>query len=61
MVPTVQVCVSRCPQEDYTPLGSSVTGVEAESVIKERIKQFCSPDLSTEILTRYSVRELVAI
>jgi len=57
--PTPHVCVSQCPQENYSPLASARLRTETQHVIKQRVKPFCSPTVTDQILQQFSVQDLV--
>ena len=55
----LQVCVQRCPEESYSPLEVSRRGVESELDIKEKVREFCSSEVSSTQLQELSVLQLV--
>jgi len=63
--PTPQVCVEQCPSDSFSPwMESQLPIPEVPSIlggvsVKDRMKPFCTQDMTEDILTRLSVGQLV--
>ena len=55
--PTEQICVAQCPQENFSPAGARLTGVN-EEIIKRKMKPYCKPHDDTKTLDELLEREI---
>ena len=55
--PTEQICVSKCPQENYSPAGARLAGVD-EQEIKLKMKPYCKPHDDTKSLDQLLEEEI---
>lgn len=55
---TPQVCVSRCPDENYFPFGLAAIG-RGDSAIKSKMKEFCSPLINDPKFKDKTVKQLI--
>merc|ERR550519_283297 len=56
---TPQVCVKRCPDENYFPLGLAVSGVPGDAILKAKIREFCSLDMDKKENRNKTVKQLI--
>jgi len=57
--PTPHVCVSQCPQENYSPSTAASLLKEDQLVIKDKIKPFCKPGLTELKFRQKTVEDLI--